>query len=222
MTQPGNIWSISDINAAELASGDASIAVASAVEPGISFSNYYTITFSGVAPGDYDLVLKIGSTIVAGAEVTVTANGWFERSQNVNQAVTEILDRISGGSVSWNAPVLETGQLSEPIIIGDDYLISVNRAFDWFVDPLPIPVGQATCWFGGKSQSKPPGWNVQGAVSEVTIDSQIRWRLRFELPRSVTSQLKSGLYSWSAEVRGASSQVTRVLGSVNVVPKQTA
>lgn len=222
MSQPGTIWSIEGINAAKLASGDTEIAVALSVDSGENFATFYTITFEDVLPGDYDLVLLIGTAAVAGAEVTVTTNGWSERSQGVDQAVSEILSRISGGSVTWNAPVLETGQLSGPIIIGDDYLASLNRVFDWFVDPLPFPFAQATCFFGGKSSSKPPGWNVQGNVTEVTIDSQTKWRLRFELPRAVTSALKAGLYSWSTEVRGPAGHVTRVLGSVNVVPKQTA
>lgn len=221
MSQPGTIWSIEGINSAKLAIGNTDVATATIVEAGSNFATFYTITFTEVPPGDYELVLLVGTAAVAGAEVTVTTNGWFERSQGVDQAVSEILSRISGGSVAWQAPVLEIGQLSGPIIIGDDYLASLNRVFDWFVDPLPFAVAQATCFFGGKSTSKPPGWNVQGNVTEVTIDSQTKWRLRFELPRAVTSALKAGLYSWSTEVRGPAGHVTRVLGSINVVPKQT-
>ena len=64
MSQPGTIWSIEGINAAKLAIGDTDVATATLVAPGNNFATFYNITFTGVPPGDYDLVLLIGTAAV--------------------------------------------------------------------------------------------------------------------------------------------------------------
>jgi hypothetical protein len=79
MSQPGTISAIPGINDAQLfAMGtDTLVSEADTVVPGVEDPSHYTISFVGVTPGEYRLVLRVG-VIVAGIEpkVTVTSNGW--------------------------------------------------------------------------------------------------------------------------------------------------
>jgi hypothetical protein len=151
--------------------------------------------------------------------MTAEAQGHATSEPNEN---AEILALIGGGQVTSIAPVTSAGTINGPIVIGDDYLTASGRSFDWLIAPGAFDVGQAECWFGGGSPSK-PSWLVQGVVSAVTVDGQPRWRLRFELRRSDTLPLKPACYNWSVELRGPLPEhITRIIGKAEVVQSYTS
>jgi hypothetical protein len=127
---------------------------------------------------------------------------------------------LSGGSAVSNAPVTVDGVISGPIVIGDDYLAADGRSFDWFVDPGPGVIGDYSCRFGGSARGA-PRWLVAGTITAVTVNSLPKWRLRFELPRSSTGRLRATQYSYSAELRRADAEITKILGTVQVVQRFT-
>lgn len=127
----------------------------------------------------------------------------------------------SGGILNTDNPVDADGQLTGPIVIGDDYLAADNRAFDWFIDPLPGVIGDYTCHFGGDANLS-TGWRLTGAMAAVTVDGNPKWRLRFEMVKAVSSLLTARNHRWSVEVRRSAIEMTKILGTVLVVPKYTA
>lgn len=77
--QSGSINSLPGVDAAKLFAigSDTVAATASSVTPGTNDPTLYAIVFSGVATGEYRLVLLDGSEIAeSGIVVTVTASGW--------------------------------------------------------------------------------------------------------------------------------------------------
>ena len=117
-------------------------------------------------------------------------------------------------------PVTTTGTITAPIVIGDDYLASIGRAFQWTIAALTgYAVATATCKFGGKYKANT--WLVSGTITDVGSGN---WLLSFDLPKASTTGLAEGYYEWSVEVTNVSSaEYTRVRSGKNVllVDKQT-
>lgn len=135
-----------------------------------------------------------------------------------------IADLVSAGGVTSYAPVAPGGQITDPIVIGDDYLAIHGRAFAWDVPALPdVDVEDAECFFGIKNTTG-DGFVVEGTVTEVSAET---WRLSFDVPRTEFADLPKGGYEWSAEVRDSSgNEVTRVRNGdfnyrLQLVEKQT-
>lgn len=135
-------------------------------------------------------------------------------------------DLIGSGSATLSQPVSSAGQIVSPIIIGDDYLAALGRAFEWTVDPLPgVVVGDASCKFGGSNGDD--SWLITGTVSEVTVNSETKWKLSFDMTKAVSGDLGAGVYDWSVELLdGSNNEVTRVRNANNdyravAVDKQT-
>jgi hypothetical protein len=117
-------------------------------------------------------------------------------------------------------PTAAKERLVDAIIIGDDYLASVGRNFEWQVNAISnYAAADLSCKFGGKLDGV--GWLVSGTVT--TISGGIS--LKFDLPKSATSSLEPGYYAWSVEVftTVGGIEVTRVVGKqpVQLVEKQT-
>lgn len=134
----------------------------------------------------------------------------------------QILALLTSGQAVTNSPVTPTGTIASAIVIGDDYLASNARAFNWTVAvPAGFALNQATCWFGGGNKAKGK-WLVQGTVTAVTVDGQPRWQMSFNLPAAATGQCKPGCYDWSVELRGPSPEhITKLLGQVDLVEAYT-
>jgi hypothetical protein len=119
-----------------------------------------------------------------------------------------------------SAMVTTTGTITGPIIIGDDYIASIGRSFQWTIAALTgFTAGTSTCRFGGKYKTNT--WLVTGTVADVGSGN---WTLTFDLPKTATTGLEEGYYEWSVEVANASSsEFTRVRSGKNVllVDKQT-
>jgi hypothetical protein len=98
------------------------------------------------------------------------------------------------------------GSINGPIIIGDDYLHTNSRSFQWTIPAISgFTLGACTCFFGG--QFKTHSFLVQGTVVDATGGN---WFLRFDVRRDDTEDLQPGMYRYSVEVRHADNEVTRV------------
>lgn len=133
-------------------------------------------------------------------------------------------DKIGTASAFTSDPVSIAGQITDPIIIGDDYVAALGRAFTWTVPKLDGAAAEdATCKFGIKNAAG-NGFLVTGTVTVVDADN---WQISFDVPRATLLPLPKGAYDWSAEIRDAAGlQVTRVRNAegiyrVQLVAKQT-
>jgi hypothetical protein len=109
----------------------------------------------------------------------------------------------------------------QPIVIGDDYLATNNRAIDVYIDPVAgVSLETATCTFGGETPYK-GSWLVTGALAAVTINDVPKWRMRFQLVSADTIDCKPGCFLWSATLLSAGNRITRVQGEVQLVESQT-
>jgi len=189
----------------------------------------YGAVFTDVAANDYLLIYYISGTAVGSEYYSLTLitnefRPWSEQNVNVEAlqlSVAEILTKLGSGTVQTVSPVTAFGVIGN-IVIGDDYLAANDRAFEWIIDPVTgLAFGDCTCQFGGKSTST-DSWNVTGTVSEVTISSETKWKLSFDLVSADTSALVATLYNWSVEIRGPSTNnITKVTGQVRLVPSYT-
>ncbi|TWU38642.1 hypothetical protein [Novipirellula artificiosorum] len=138
---------------------------------------------------------------------------------------TEVLSAIESidaklvGRVVTTQPVVAEGQITSPVIIGDDYLARHNRAFIWSITPVAnVPITSATCRFGAKHQSLSDSFLVTGTV----VANNDRWDLVFELTHSDTESLRAGTYAWSVEVTDDSdAEITTICGTMELAAKQT-
>lgn len=145
-------------------------------------------------------------------------------------AITTVLDTIQstlsqlGPVPIWIRPVSPSGEIIDPIIIGDDYLAVNNRDFSWLV-PAVTGVDPATAVFrfGGNRIIRPGnGWLVTGTVTAVDAST---WRVSADLPKAATESLAEGPYRWTGEIVSSSgTEITRLSSGgtpVQLVRKQT-
>lgn len=129
-----------------------------------------------------------------------------------------------GVSVTVNQPVSTDGNLIYPIVIGDDYLAANGRHFYWDIPSITgFVVGTSTCKFGGKYVRKTStyAWSVSGTVTDLGTG---KWRLSFDVAKTVTQSLVPAYYTWSVEIANAAgTEITRVRSgkTVQLVEKQT-
>ena len=137
------------------------------------------------------------------------------------EAIKAKTDLLGTGAATVTAPVTSTGELAD-IVIGDDYLATHSRAFEWTVDAVSgVDVGDASCKFGVK-HPKRGGFIVDGTVTL----SGVKWLLSFDVAKTDTADLTEDDYEWSVEVRDASgNEITRVRNAdcrlVKLVEKKT-
>jgi len=122
------------------------------------------------------------------------------------------LDSITRYDAVTVQPTTERQKLSEAIIIGDDYLQSLGRHFEFRVSGITgYAAADLTCKFAGKNDGT--GWSVSGTVADITGGLS----LKFDLPKATTASLEAGWYLWSVEVSTVVGglEVTRVIGAKN-------
>jgi hypothetical protein len=136
---------------------------------------------------------------------------------NILNSVKSQTDLIqAGGTVTVSTPVTASGQLTSPLIIGDDYLNANGRAFSWTV-PLPsgYAIATASCKFGMRFEDS-DGVNSFIATGTVIDAGSGNVTLRFDVPRTTTGDLRPGWYDWSVEIVSASgTEITRVKSGKN-------
>lgn len=130
---------------------------------------------------------------------------------NILNLVKQKTDLITSGSIQTSLPVTQTGQITGPLFIGDDYLNANGRAFSWTVAlPSGFVVATSVCKFGMELAEGTGGasFSVTGTVIDAGGGNVT---LRFDVPRATTETLEPGYYRWSVEIASASgNEVTRV------------
>ena len=111
---------------------------------------------------------------------------------------TGSLQDAPGGSGSVYPPVLISGGLRSPLVVGDDYTADVGRAFIWTVTTWSgFDPGLATATFQGRDVNcgcdQPYEWDVEGEISDNGDGS---FDVKFELPSEVTEMIAAGTYKW--------------------------
>jgi hypothetical protein len=124
----------------------------------------------------------------------------------------------SGGTVYVTSPVTASGQLTSPLIIGDDYLAANGRRFRWTVElPSGYVIATSTARFGMRYEDD-EGVNSFIKTGTVSDAGSGNVYLDFDLTKEVeTGLLRPGWYEWSVEiVSGSGVEVTRVKSGKNV------
>lgn len=142
---------------------------------------------------------------------------------NLTTLITDLAllnSKIQTGAVTVVSPVNQDGSIN-PIVIGDDYLAAHARSFDFFLDPVVgVDVNTCTCRFGGEKSHK-GAWNKIGTVAAVTVNSVIRWRMRFELVSGDTlGKCLPGCYDYCATLL-LPGRATKITGEVELIESQT-
>lgn len=180
---------------------------------GSASGNVYTYAIP--ASGDYWGELIIGSS--AQPKFAVRDDKAYFIDWGLLDMIT-LTDAVVVANVTQ--PTAAKERLVDPIIIGDDYLASVGRNFEWQVNAISnYTAADLSCRWGGKKDGV--GWLVSGTVTTITGGIS----LKFDLPKTATADLEPGYYAWSVEVYTTVGgiEVTRVVGKqpVQLVEKQT-
>jgi len=122
----------------------------------------------------------------------------------------------AGGTVYVTSPVTATGQLTSPLIIGDDYLAANGRRFRWTVElPSGYVIATSTARFGMRYEDD-EGVNEFIATGTVTDATGGNVYLDFDVAKTVTGTLRPGWYEWSVEIVSATGvEITRVKSGKN-------
>jgi hypothetical protein len=184
------------------------------------------LTFTNNGNGTQTIVLEEARTAapVAGDKVLIDATSHVHAIadiqsglalQTTSLAIKAKTDLITAGQVTYTSPVGGTGKISIPIIIGDDYLASNARAFEWTITARTgVVVGTASCRFGGTNEELNKSWLVTGTVSDIGGG---QCKLSFDLTKTVTGALEEGYYRWSVELLSAGgTEITEVFSGRNV------
>jgi hypothetical protein len=131
----------------------------------------------------------------------------------------EIRDKtalITSGTVQTALPVTASGQITSPLVIGDDYLAANGRAFSWTVAlPPGFVAATASCRFGMRFEDE-TGVNSFVSTGTVTDAGSGNVTLSFDVAKTVTGDLRPGWYDWSVEIVSASgTEITRVKSGKN-------
>ena len=137
-------------------------------------------------------------------------------SEGVMDAIKDKTDLITSGTVQTSLPVTSSGQITSPLVIGDDYLATNGRAFSWTVAlPTGFVAATASCRFGMRFEDE-TGVNSFIATGTVTDAGSGNVTLSFDVAKTVTGTLRPGWYDWSVEIVSASGvEVTRVKSGKN-------
>jgi hypothetical protein len=148
----------------------------------------------------------------------------FNSAGDILDPSSGILDTIrdktalitAGGTVNVSTPVTATGQLTSPLIIGDDYLAANGRRFRWTVElPSGYVIATSTARFGMRYEDD-EGVNEFIATGTVTDATGGNVHLDFDVSKTVTGELRPGWYEWSVEiVSGAGVEITRIKSGKN-------
>jgi hypothetical protein len=137
-------------------------------------------------------------------------------SEGVLDSIKDKTDLITSGTVQTSLPVTSSGQITSPLVIGDDYLAANGRAFSWTVAlPTGFVAATASCRFGMRFEDE-TGVNSFISTGAVTDAGSGNVTLSFDVAKTVTGDLRPGWYDWSVEIVSASGvEVTRVKSGKN-------
>ena len=189
-------------------------------------SHLWSIAYNAAdrpSEGTAEYKLNDGTTVRIIPFAVDTSAGGSGGDCDVDAIIDGVVEGL-GDTIVISQPVSPGGQITGPIIIGDDYLAANGRAFEWTVGAVAgMAAVDLTAQFGGAHRSK-GSWLVEGVVSD---NGDSTWNLSFDLPRSATEDCKEGSYEWSVQVTdGSGNEVTTVINDgdcykVQLVDKQT-
>ena len=105
---------------------------------------------------------------------------------------------IGTGTAFISSPVNGVTLVS-PLVINDNYLVSLNNAFEFvFVPPPGAVIGSCSCSFGGKHVDRTESWLVTGTLEDLENEDG-EWKAIFEMTDTETGALVDGFYNWTAE-----------------------
>ena len=110
---------------------------------------------------------------------------------------TGTLTDVPGGSASPLGPVIGSGALRNPLIIGNAY--TADFAFLWQIDSLDDfdPLTAVVVFRGwNPCNCGVDEWNTVGRL----VDNGTTWDLIFDLDSDVTEGIQVGLYDWAVEI----------------------
>jgi hypothetical protein len=123
--------------------------------------------------------------------------GSGDASQATLLEVKAKTDLITAINVQFSSMVNTEGYIDGDIIIGDDYLASNGRAFQWTFTPNSgFVAATSSCKFGGSNADGTSEWLVTGTVTD---NGNGTWTISFDLPIATTATLLEGMHDWSAE-----------------------
>jgi hypothetical protein len=137
-------------------------------------------------------------------------------TEGVLDSIKDKTDLITSGTVQTSLPVTSSGQITSPLVIGDDYLAANGRAFSWTVElPTGFVAATASCRFGMRFEDE-TGVNSFISTGTVTDAGSGNVILSFDVAKTVTGELRPGWYDWSVEIVSSSGvEVTRVKSGKN-------
>jgi hypothetical protein len=153
-------------------------------------STRYVFALGTVAAGDY--FGKITSP-AGGFVLRVTDSGWDEAE---TWTELELMTSVNaGGVVTVSSPVNINGEISGPIVIGDDYKSANGRAFSWTADaPTGFVLATSTCKLG---------FEIDGVsvvkTGTITDAGSGDWTFTFDLLKTDTASVSPGWADWSVE-----------------------
>jgi hypothetical protein len=159
---------------------------------GTSSGSTYTYTLGSYASGDYFAILT-GVSDPVGSAFPVRDDVAFDNLTWSQLDMLTLVDAVVVANVTQ--PTAAKERLTDPIVIGDDYLASMGRNFEWQVNAIiGYAASQLSCtWTGSRNGT---GWSVTGTVTTITGGLS----LKFDLPDTATSSLKPGPYDWCVQV----------------------
>ena len=119
-----------------------------------------------------------------------------------------------GGISQPIPPVMTTGQIASPLIIGDSYTEALGRAFVWFVDPMTGMTTSTPVTFKGYLDCACAGVAAWTAVGAIVVDGT-QWKLTFQLSSTITSAIAAGEYGWAVTFDQGGEDVTIETGTVD-------
>lgn len=167
--------------------------VASSVVAGSNNATLYTVTWSSAVPvGRYDLIFYNGSLPLAGLVVDVSASAVTVVDDNAS-----VISLLSAGSVRWTMPVLPSGKMAGPIVIGVDYVSNNLTSFKWSSTARSYSIASASCKLTLKKSNRAVCNCEKTVFGSVTLVSS-NWQLEFDLLGTDTVDLEPGTYDWFA------------------------
>lgn len=103
--------------------------------------------------------------------------------------------------------------IQSPLVINDNYLVSLDNAFEFiFVPPPGAVIGSCSCSFGGKRVDGPETWLVTGTLEDLENEAG-EWKAIYEMTDTETGALVEGFYNWSAEFNDGTDAKTIARGT---------
>lgn len=168
------------------------------------------------------IVAFVGATQPTDWSEQLVGVGWDLTSQIAATQATAIkakTDLIGTTGATITVPVL-AGAITGPLVIGDNYLSSLDNAFEFiFTPPSSAVIGSSTVFFGWKGVSVSDSMEVEGSLEDVGDGT---WKAIFEITNIDSASIAADFYNWSVLFCNGTDNKTIARGTrVKWVQRQT-